>query len=127
MTAVNHNESKDFADRKVNIQVLQGKLLHKVHLSHLCCRHASLARVSMKMWCFLIGHAAINGANCTLWRSFPCKLKEYSSATDIFWGNSWIHLTIDNFPSGEHISWYTFLSPVRCTRNWVNDIQSCQP
>ncbi len=73
MTAVKYDETKDFADRKVNIQVLQGKLRNHVHLSHLYCKHESLARVSMKMWCFLNGHAAINGANCTLWSSFSCK------------------------------------------------------
>ena len=73
MTAVKYDESKDFPDGKVSIQVLQGKLRNNVHLSHLYCRHASLARVSMKMWRFLYGHAAINGANCTLWSSFPCK------------------------------------------------------
>jgi len=73
MTAVKYNESEEFADRKVNIQVLQGKLRNKVHLSHLYCGHANLARVSMKMWRFLKGHAAINGANCTSWSSFPCK------------------------------------------------------
>jgi len=73
MTAVMYNKSKDFAYRKVNIQVLQGKLRNNVHLSTLYCRHASLARVSMKMWRFLNGHAAINGANCTLWSSSPCK------------------------------------------------------
>jgi len=76
MTAVQYDESKDFADRKVNVQVLQGKLRNKVHLSHLDCRHASLAMVSMKMWRFLSGHAAINGANCTLWSSFPCKTQK---------------------------------------------------
>ena len=73
MTAAKYNESKEFADRKVNIQILQGKLRNHVHLSHPYCGHANLARVSMKMWRFLNGHAAINGANCTLWSSFPCK------------------------------------------------------
>jgi len=62
MTAVKYDESEDFADGKVNIQVLQGKLRNNVHLSHLYCRHASLTRVSMKMERFLNGHAAINGA-----------------------------------------------------------------
>ncbi len=93
MTAVQYDESKDFADRKVNIQVLLGKLRNNVHLSHLFCRHASLARVSMKMWCSLSGHAAINGANCTLWSSFPCKTQR------VFLGNrDFLGKLLDRFP-----------------------------
>jgi len=80
------DESKDFADRKVNIQVLQGRLRNNVHLSHLDCRHASLARVSMKMWRFLYGQAAISGANCTLWSSFPCKTQRvFLRNRDFLW------------------------------------------
>jgi len=62
MTAVQYDESKDFADPKVNSQVLQAKLRNNVHLSHLDCRHVRLARASMKMWRFLSGRAAINSA-----------------------------------------------------------------
>jgi len=85
MTAVQYDEPKDFADRKVNIQVLVGELRNNVHLNHLYSRHASLARASMKMWRLLNGHAAINGANMLLCgTACPAKPKECSSATEIF-------------------------------------------